>query len=103
MDLDSGQHHRGVGVLQAGQDTLGHLLGLFGGTGLVRGQGVQDENLAPLGALADHQEQLVLGGAVQDQVVDRGAGGDVRQGSHRVGNHHGVRVRQHLLELVQEA
>mmetsp|Transcript_10469 Transcript_10469/g.36831 ORF Transcript_10469/g.36831 Transcript_10469/m.36831 type:complete len:710 (+) Transcript_10469:291-2420(+) len=57
-DLDGRQHHRGVGVRQPRGDALGDGLRIARARGHVDGEGVQDENLAPLVALVEGRQEL---------------------------------------------
>mmetsp|Transcript_61830 Transcript_61830/g.177325 ORF Transcript_61830/g.177325 Transcript_61830/m.177325 type:complete len:728 (+) Transcript_61830:225-2408(+) len=57
-DLDGRQHHRGVGVRQPRGDALGDGLRIARARGHVHGEGVQDEDLAPLVALVEGRQEL---------------------------------------------
>ena len=66
----------------------GSPLGLPVVLGRVAGQAVQDEDLAPLGALVQGCEQLVDGLRVQVEQVAAGVRlGDLREGGHCVRHH----------------
>ena len=62
--LDGRQDHGSVGMSQSGRDSLTDTLGLSVILGVVAGERVQDEDLAPLGALIVSRGQLVDGGRV---------------------------------------
>ena len=64
QDLDSREDHSSIGMSQSGRDSLTDTLSLAVILGVVAGERVQDEDLAPLGALIESREQLVDGGRV---------------------------------------
>lgn len=77
-------------------DGIGVPLGFTLVLGVVVGQTVQDEDLAPLSALVQGCQQLVDVLRVQVQQVAVGVGlADLRQGSHRVG--YDLQGRQRVL------
>ena len=64
-DFDGREDDGGVGVGEAGGDALADALGLALVLGVVVGEGVEDEDLAPFGALVEGGEEFVDGGVVE--------------------------------------
>ncbi len=93
-----------VDVLEARGDTLADVLDLALLGGGVHGKGVEDEDLAPLRALVQGCQQLGDRGGVE--IKESGAGVevvDLRQRSNSIGHHHGVGIRQELLQRLDES
>mmetsp|Transcript_15997 Transcript_15997/g.41525 ORF Transcript_15997/g.41525 Transcript_15997/m.41525 type:complete len:1014 (+) Transcript_15997:689-3730(+) len=102
-DLHRGQHDRAVGVLQPRGDALHDALRVPRVARRVVDERVEDEDLAPLGALVQRGQQLHQRAGSHLEHVPPARLLDLRQRRHRVGHHHRVAVRQHLLQRVQEA
>ena len=63
--LDGREHNSCVGMREAGSDTFTDILGFLGIGRRVSGEGVKDEDLAPLCALIEGGQQLVDGRSVK--------------------------------------
>lgn len=102
--LDSRQHHAGIDVLELGRHPLADVLRLLDVRGRVVGQRGQDGDPPPLGALRDGHEQLLEHRGRDDEGLGLGCGlVDLGQRLDRVGDDHGVRVADELLQDLEEA
>ena len=102
--LDSRQHHAGVHVLELRRHPLADVLRLLDVRGRVVGQRGQDGDPAPLRALGDGHEQLLEHHGRHDERLCLGGGlVDLGQCLDRVGDDHGVRVADELLQDLEEA
>eukprot|EP00964_Phaeocystis_antarctica_P140756 scaffold105646_cov63-Phaeocystis_antarctica.AAC.1 len=104
-DLDGGEHHRRVGVLQPRRHPLDDALGLGGRGGVVEGEGVEDEDLAPLGALVERGEHLLQrrGVDLEDALRRLARLRDLGERGDGVGDHHRVGVAEQVVDHVEEA
>merc|ERR1719452_276143 len=73
--------------------------------GVVVGETVQDENLAPLSALIESSQELIDDSCVHlnDGFACTAGLINLRQGCNRIGHHHWVGVTQQLLQAIKEA
>mmetsp|Transcript_777 Transcript_777/g.3202 ORF Transcript_777/g.3202 Transcript_777/m.3202 type:complete len:716 (+) Transcript_777:454-2601(+) len=101
--LDRRHDDGGVRVLEARRDTLDDGLGLAGGLRHILGQRVEDEHLAPLGALVQRGEELLEHRRRNQHHVRLRGLGDLAERGHAVGHHRRVGVADELAELVDEA
>lgn len=102
--LDGGQDDAGVDVLKLRYNPLANVLGLLLVDRPVVGQGAQDSDASPLCALVESHEELLEGGRGDDECSRLGGRlGDFGQGLDRIGDHHGVRIANQLLQGLEEA
>eukprot|EP00968_Pinguiococcus_pyrenoidosus_P010320 scaffold805_cov251-Pinguiococcus_pyrenoidosus.AAC.5 len=85
--LDRRHNDGGVRVLEARRDTLDDGLGLAGGLRHILGQRVEDEHLAPLGALVQRGEELLEHRRRNQHHVRLRGLGDLAERGHAVGHH----------------
>eukprot|EP01137_Pigoraptor_chileana_P028939 Opistho-2@13440 len=106
QNLHGAEDDGSVCVRQTGAHTFADALGLTRVRGDVLRQRVEDEDLTPLCAFVEGGEELVQSRLVdqEDLLATRGRRlVDLRERCNRIGNNHGVRVREKVAELVKEA
>lgn len=105
QDLNGRQDDGGVRVRQPRRDPLANALRLPFVLRLVVREAVQDEHLAPFGALVQRRQQLVDRARVHldQRAAGRAALVDLGQGGDGVRDDHRVRIGQQLAQLLEEA